>query len=143
MLRADLRTLETILRMAHQASRLPAVWVCPATVLEDHTAILNGPGVPVKCSTQQGVERLEEVTPASGVMSDGSSKPSLRLLLLREVDAVARVAVVTFSGIGVFSNSYSSGHDAQWWCRGTSSGATGEQRLVDSKSVAPKIYIKK
>jgi hypothetical protein len=58
-----------------------------------------------------------EVTPTSGVTSDGSSNPSLWFLLLWKVGAVARSAVVT-SIIGVSSNSYSSGRDAQWWCRG-------------------------
>jgi hypothetical protein len=82
MLRADLCTLETILRTVHQTSRLPAVRVGPATVLEDNTAILDGPSAPVECLAQQGVERIVEVTPASGVTSDGSSNPSLRLLLL-------------------------------------------------------------
>jgi hypothetical protein len=48
---AGLRTLETVLRMAHQAGRLPAVRVDPATVLVDHTAILDGPSTPVKCPT--------------------------------------------------------------------------------------------
>jgi hypothetical protein len=82
MLRADLHTPETILQTAHQTSRLPAVRVNPATVLEDNTTILNGPSTSVKCLAQQGVERVVEVTPASGVTSDGSSNPSLRLLLL-------------------------------------------------------------
>jgi hypothetical protein len=94
MLRADLRTLETILQTTHQASRLLAVRVYPATLLVDHTTILDGPSVPVKCPTQQGVERIVEVTPASGVTGDGSSDPSLQLLLLCEVGAVARAAVV-------------------------------------------------
>jgi hypothetical protein len=67
MLRADLRTLETILRTVHQACRLPAVRVCPATVLEDNTVILDGPSAPVECLAQQGVERIVEVTPTSGI----------------------------------------------------------------------------
>ena len=82
MLLADLHTSETILQMAHQESRLPAVWVCPTTVLEDNTAILDGPSMSVECLAQQGVVRIVEVTPVSGVTSDGSSNPSLRLLLL-------------------------------------------------------------
>jgi hypothetical protein len=82
MLRADLRTPETILRTANQASRLPAVWVSPATVLEDNTMILDGPSAPVECLSQQGIERIMEVTPVSGVTSDGSSNTFLRLLLL-------------------------------------------------------------
>jgi hypothetical protein len=64
MLREDLRTPETVLRTAHQTSRRPAVRVNPATVLEDNTAILDRPGMPVKCLAQQGVERVVEVTPA-------------------------------------------------------------------------------
>jgi hypothetical protein len=86
-------------------------------VLEDNTAILDRLGTPVKCLAQQGVERIMEVTPASGVTSDGSSNPFLQLLLLWKVGAVTRAAVVT-SVVGVSSNSYSSGQDAQWWCKG-------------------------
>jgi hypothetical protein len=82
MLRADLLTPETILRMAHEASSLPAVRVYPATMLVDHTVILDRPSVSVKGPVQQGVERIMEVTPASGVMSEGSGDPSLRLMLL-------------------------------------------------------------
>jgi hypothetical protein len=55
-----------------------------------------------------------EVTPASGIASDGSSDPSLRLLLLRELCVVARTAT---SVIVVVRVSSSSG-DALWWCRG-------------------------
>jgi hypothetical protein len=118
MLRADLRTPETILQTVNQTSRLPAVWVSPATVMEDNTAILDEPSASVECLAQQGVERIVEATPASGVTSDGSSNPSLWLLLLREVGVVARAAVVATSVVGGSSNSYSSGRDAQWWCRG-------------------------
>jgi hypothetical protein len=82
MLRADLRTLETILRTAHQASRVPVERVYPTTMLVDHTTILDGPSVPVKCPAQQGIERIMEMTPVSGVTSDGSGDPALRLLLL-------------------------------------------------------------
>jgi hypothetical protein len=67
MLRAYLRTPETILRTGHQTSPLPAVRVNPTTVLEDNIAILNGPSALVECLAQQGVERVVEVTPASGV----------------------------------------------------------------------------
>jgi hypothetical protein len=77
MLRADLHTPETILRTANQTSRLPAVQVSPATMLEDNTEILDGPNALVECLAQQGVERIVEVTPTSGVTSDGSSNPSL------------------------------------------------------------------
>jgi hypothetical protein len=82
VLSADLRSPETVLRTVHQAGRLPAVRVNPATVLEDNTAILDRPSAPVKCLAQQGVERVVKVTPASGVASDGSSNPSFQLLLL-------------------------------------------------------------
>jgi hypothetical protein len=77
MLRADLHTPETILRTANQTSRLPVVRVSPATILEDNTMILDGPSASVECLAQQGVERIMEVTPTSGVTSDGSSNPSL------------------------------------------------------------------
>jgi hypothetical protein len=82
MLRADLRMSETVFQTAHQTSHLPVVRVNTATVLEDNTMILDRPGMPVKCLAQQGVKRVVEVIPASGVTSDGSSNPSLRLLLL-------------------------------------------------------------
>jgi hypothetical protein len=58
-----------------------------------------------------------EVTPTSGVTSDGSSDPSLQLRLLRELRAVAR----TTTGVVVVSISVrvsSSSWDALWWCRG-------------------------
>jgi hypothetical protein len=58
-----------------------------------------------------------EVTPASSVMSDGSSDPSLRLRLLRDLRTVARTA----TGVVVVSISVrvsSSSRDALWWCRG-------------------------
>jgi hypothetical protein len=58
-----------------------------------------------------------EVTPASSVASDGSSNPSFRLMVSREVGVVAR-AVVTTSVVWVSSSSYSRGWGAQWWCRG-------------------------
>jgi hypothetical protein len=51
-------------------------------MLVDYTTVLNRPSVPVECPTQQGVESVVEGTPACGVTSDGSSDPSLRLLLL-------------------------------------------------------------
>jgi hypothetical protein len=66
---------------------------------------------------QQGVESVVEVTPASGVMSDGSSDPSLWLRLLRELRVVARTAtgvVVVSVSVRVSSNS----RDALRWCRG-------------------------
>jgi hypothetical protein len=57
------------------------------------------------------------VTPASSVVSDGSSNPSFRLLVSRKVSVVARSAVAT-SVVWVSSSSYSRGGGAQWWCRG-------------------------
>jgi hypothetical protein len=87
------------------------------TVLEDHTTILDGPSTLVECPTQQGVERIVEVTPASSVMSDGSSNPSFRLLVGGRVGAEAR-PVVAASVVWVSSSSYSSSWGAQWWCRG-------------------------
>jgi hypothetical protein len=87
-------------------------------MLLDYTTVHDGPSVSVKSSTQQGVESVVEVTPVSGVASDGSSDPSLRLL--RELCVVARTA----TGIVVISVSVrvsSSSRDALWWCRGISS----------------------
>jgi hypothetical protein len=57
------------------------VRVNPTTVLEDNTAILDGPSALDECLAQQGVERVVKVTPTSGVASDWSSDPSFRLLL--------------------------------------------------------------
>jgi hypothetical protein len=86
-------------------------------MLVDYTMVLDGPSVSVEGPTQQGVESVVEVTPASGVMSDGSSDPSLRLWLLRELRAMARTAtggVVVSDSVRVSSSSW----DALWWCRG-------------------------
>jgi hypothetical protein len=58
-----------------------------------------------------------EVTPASGVTSDGSSNPPLRLQLLRALWVVARTAtdvVVVSVSVRVSSSS----QDALWWCKG-------------------------
>jgi hypothetical protein len=87
-------------------------------MLLDYTTVLDRPSVSVKGPTQQGVESVVEVTPTSGVASDGSSDPSLRLLLLRELRAVARTAthgvvVSVFVSVRVSSSS----RDALWWCR--------------------------
>jgi hypothetical protein len=85
-------------------------------MLVDYTTVLDGPSVSVKRPTQQGVESIVEVTLMSCVVSDGSSDPSLWLLLLRELHAVARTAtgVVVVISIRVSSSS----RDALWWCRG-------------------------
>jgi hypothetical protein len=66
-------------------------------MLVDYTMVLNRPSVTVKGPTQQGVESIVEVTPASGGASDGSSDASLWLLLLRELRVVARTAPVSSS----------------------------------------------
>jgi hypothetical protein len=58
-------------------------------MLVDYTMVLDGPSVSIEGLTQQGVESVVEVIPASGVASDGSSDPSLRLLHLRELYGVA------------------------------------------------------
>jgi hypothetical protein len=71
----------------------------------------------VEGPTQQGIESVVEVTPASGVTSDGSSDPSIRLRLLRELCAMARTAtsiVVVYVSVRVSSSS----RDALRWCRG-------------------------
>jgi hypothetical protein len=84
-------------------------------MLVDYTTVLDGPSVSVEGPTQQGVESVVKVTPASGVMSDGSSDPSLRLL--RELRAVAQTAtdvIVISVSVRVSSSSW----DALWWCRG-------------------------
>jgi hypothetical protein len=85
-------------------------------MLVDYTTVLNRPSVSVEGPMQQGVESVLEVTPTSGVTSDGSNNPSLRLLFLRELHAMARSAtsVVAFVSIWVSSSS----QDALWWCRG-------------------------
>jgi hypothetical protein len=79
-------------------------------MLVDYTTVLNGPSVSVEGSTQQGVESVVEVTPASDVTSDGSSDPSLRFLLLWELHVVARTATVVV--IFVFVRVSSSSQDA-------------------------------
>jgi hypothetical protein len=73
--------------------------------------------VSVEGPTQQGIESVVEVTPTSGVTSDGSSDPSLRLRLLRKLLVVARTA----TGVIIVSVSIrvsSSSRDALRWCRG-------------------------
>jgi hypothetical protein len=86
-------------------------------MLVDYTMVLNGPSVSVEGPTQQGVESVVEVTPASSVTSDGSSDPPLRLRLLRALRVMARTAtdvVVVFVSVRVSSSS----RDTLWWCRG-------------------------
>jgi hypothetical protein len=89
------------------------------TMLVDYIMEFDGPSVSVEGPTQQGVESIVEVTSASGVTSDGSSDPSLRLLLLRELRAVARTATGIVVVVVSIRVSYSS-RDALWWCRGIS-----------------------
>jgi hypothetical protein len=80
-------------------------------MLVDYTMVLDGSSVSVEGPTQQGVESVVEVTPASGVTSDGSSDPSLQLWLLRELCVVARTA----TGVIVVSvRVSSSSQDALW-----------------------------
>jgi hypothetical protein len=88
-------------------------------MLVDYTTVLDGPSVSVEGPTQQGVESIVEVTPASGVASYGSSDPSLRLRLLRELRVVARTATgVVVVSISVRVSSIS--RDALRWRRGIS-----------------------
>jgi hypothetical protein len=73
--------------------------------------------VSVEGLTQQVIEGVVEVTPASSVASDGSSDPPLRLWLLRALRVVARTStdiVVVSVSVRVSSSS----QDALWWCRG-------------------------
>jgi hypothetical protein len=84
-------------------------------MLVDYTMVLDRSSVSVEGPTQQGIESVVEVTPASSVTSDGSSDPSIRLWLLRKLRVVARTAT------GVVSVSVrvsSSSRDALRWCRG-------------------------
>jgi hypothetical protein len=86
-------------------------------MLVDYTTILDRPGVSVEGPTQQGIESIVEMTPASSVMSDGPRDPPLRLWLLRAIRAVARTdtgVVVVPVSVGVSSSS----RGALRWCRG-------------------------
>jgi hypothetical protein len=85
-------------------------------MLVDYTTVLNGPSVSVEGLTHQGVESVVEMTTTSSVMSDGSSDPSLRLLLLRELHEVARTVTVVV--VSVSDKVSFSSRDALWWCRG-------------------------
>jgi hypothetical protein len=72
-----------------------------------------------KGPTQQGIESVVEVTPTSGVTSDGSSDPSLRLRLLRELRVVALTATdVVVVSVSISVKVTSSNRDALRWCRG-------------------------
>jgi hypothetical protein len=84
-------------------------------MLVDYTTVLDGPSVSVEGPTQQGVKSIVEVTPASGITSDGSRYPPLRLRLLQALCVVARTATdVVVVSVRVSSNS----RDSLWWCRG-------------------------
>jgi hypothetical protein len=85
-------------------------------MLVDYTTILDRPSVSIEGPTQQGVESVVEVTPASGVTSDGSSNPSLWLLLLQKLRVVAQTATGVI--VVVVVRVSSSSGDALWWCRG-------------------------
>jgi hypothetical protein len=86
-------------------------------MLVDYTTVLNRPSVSVEGPTQQGIESVVEVTPASSVTSDGSRDPSLRLRLLRKLRVVARTTTGVVV-VSVFVRVSSSSRDALWWCRG-------------------------
>jgi hypothetical protein len=79
--------------------------------LVDYTTVLDEPSVPVEGPIQQGVESDVEVTPASGITSDGSSDPSLWLWLLRELRAMARTATSIII-VSISIRVSSSGRDA-------------------------------
>jgi hypothetical protein len=66
-------------------------------MLVDYTTVLDRPSVSVGGPTQQGVESVVEVTIMSGIMSDGTSDPSLWLLLLQRLHVVARATTVVVS----------------------------------------------
>jgi hypothetical protein len=86
-------------------------------VLVYYTTVLDRPSVSVKGPTHQGVESVPEVTPVSGVTSDGSSDPPLRLWLFRELRALARTATSVIV-VSVSVRVSSSSRDSLWWCRG-------------------------
>jgi hypothetical protein len=83
----------------------------------DYTTVLDRPCVSVEGPTQQGIESVMEVTPASDITSDGSSDPSLWLRLLRELRVMART---TIGIVSVSVRVSSSSRDVLRWCRGAS-----------------------
>jgi hypothetical protein len=86
-------------------------------MLVDYTTILDRPSVSIEGLTQQGIESIVEVTPASGVTSDGYSDPSLQLWLLWTLRVVAQ----TTTGIVIIPVSVRvsfSSWDALRWCSG-------------------------
>jgi hypothetical protein len=104
-------------------------------MLVDYTMVLDRPSVSVKGPTQQGIESVMEVTSASGVTSDGSSDPSLRLWLLRKLHVVAwTVTGVVIVSVFVSVRVSSSSRDALRWCKGISGWGAGEGDLSNSTS---------
>jgi hypothetical protein len=88
-------------------------------MLVDYTTVLDGPSVSVEGPTQQGIESVVEMTPTSGVTSDGSSDPSLWLRLLRELCVVARTTTgVVIVSVSVSVRVSSSIRNVLGWCRG-------------------------
>jgi hypothetical protein len=88
-------------------------------MLADYTTVLDRPSVSVEGSTQQVIESVMEVTPASNVTSDGSSDPSLQLRLLRALHVVARTATgIIVVVVSVSVRVSSSSRDALRWCTG-------------------------
>jgi hypothetical protein len=83
-------------------------------MLVDYTTVLDRPCVSVESPKQQGIESVVEVTPTSGITSDGSSDPSFRLL--RKLCVVARTATGVVVSVSVRVSS--SSRDALRWCRG-------------------------
>jgi hypothetical protein len=86
-------------------------------MLVGYTTVLDGLYVSVEGPTQQGIESVVEVTPASSVTSDGSSDPSIRLRLLQKLRAVAQTATSVIV-VSVSVSVSSSSRDALRWCRG-------------------------
>jgi hypothetical protein len=87
-------------------------------MLVDYTTVLDRPCVSVEGSTQQGIESVMEVTPASGITSDGSSDPSIRLWLLQKLCVVAQTTTGVVVVVSVSIRVSSSSRDALRWCRG-------------------------
>ena len=84
-------------------------------MLVDYTTVLDRLSVSVEGPMQQGVESIVEVTPASGVESDGSSNQSLQLLLLQELHVVAQTATgVVVVSVSISVRVSSNSRDALW-----------------------------
>jgi hypothetical protein len=87
-------------------------------MLVDYTTVLDRPCVSAEGPTQQGIESVVEVTPTSGVTSEGSGNPSIRLWLLRKLCVVARTTTGVVVVVSVSVRVSSSSQDALKWCRG-------------------------